>query len=260
MLALFESLIESLSKQPRTPEQHRRLVFRIAKILNSTTLNQTNSIGRAEVSHLVHSNASPVLDRVQVDDIVRDLYTHSGDLAEPLIRCLCAISKQKSLIHVSDFSSSLSSHHQDLTKPPLLPTPPKPAFTHNTQLLKDILFCFQGVDGYYLRFSSPSQAYLFKPGTTDRISVEDQNMALELAQMGWLFNKARAQERALVDQLGVQSLACQALGYAVQDELRAYYHFIAVLDEHVEQGLSLHKMFVWSRAPYFKVGWVLVGG
>ena len=56
-----------------------------------------------------------------------------------------------------------------------------------TDIIRDILFSFQGIDGNYISYSKHEDAYVIKP--TVSLSDPVKRMVSILCEMGWLFRK-----------------------------------------------------------------------
>jgi len=139
-------------------------------------------------------------------------------------------------------------------------------------LLRDILFAFQKIDGTYVYYCSQEDKYLIKPIIA--LSEPVKKMVLDLCEMGWLYRNVSN----FVEQNGSQSqgLVFQALCGALRDELEEYYRLLATLeglrdiddeqsrssylveDKPAEKSLSLRKLYLWSLEPFERLKWMCI--
>ena len=139
-------------------------------------------------------------------------------------------------------------------------------------LLRDILFSFQGIDGNYISFSLHEDAFVIKP--TISLSEPVKKMVSQLCEMGWLFKKICD---FLKDQ-AERGLVYQSLCYGIKEELNEYYRLIAILENLREseddqskssflveedsstKSLSLRKLYLWSIEPFERLKWLGILG
>lgn len=122
------------------------------------------------------------------------------------------------------------------------------------ELLKDLLYVFQGIDGRVIRFDASSDHFLIdnKVG----VAASAKELCHKLAELGWLFHKvnryveSRSRDKAF-------GLAGQGFCAALGKEISEYYRLIAVLEGQQLQpdvnsrsgALSLHRLVVWTYDP-----------
>lgn len=127
------------------------------------------------------------------------------------------------------------------------PSPrPPPQSPLEVELLKDLLYAFQGIEGKYITFSMLEDSYVIQPNIG--ISESSRKFIYELTEMGWLYNKVTHFIANNIDQL---SLTSQSLCYSFQNELTEYYRLIALLEQQISAtaGLSLRKLYLWCEEP-----------
>eukprot|EP00923_Selenidium_pygospionis_P001673 GHVN01002422.1.p2 GENE.GHVN01002422.1~~GHVN01002422.1.p2 ORF type:complete len:1027 (-),score=213.04 GHVN01002422.1:9784-12453(-) len=127
-------------------------------------------------------------------------------------------------------------------------------------LVRDILFCLQGVNGQYIHYHSAHDAYLLDSAIPACTSV--RRLITRLCQLGVLYRKVKdvvdyaAKERP-------QSVLYEAFTHCVSSQLTEYYKLIAVLENELiarhndkigygrvkVQGLSLRRLAVWEQEP-----------
>jgi len=139
-------------------------------------------------------------------------------------------------------------------------------------LLRDVLFAFQRIDGTYVYYSPKDDKYLIKPIIA--LSEPVKKMVLDLCEMGWLYKNVST----FIEQNNAASkgLVFQALCGAIKDELEEYYRLIATLeglrdtddeqsrssylveDKPAEKSLSLRKLYLWSLEPFERLKWMCI--
>ncbi|KRX07189.1 hypothetical protein PPERSA_00346 [Pseudocohnilembus persalinus] len=125
-------------------------------------------------------------------------------------------------------------------------------------LVCDLIFIFQGIDGHYIQFFSQEKAYQLKANVPVKESVREQ--INQLCEVGWLFKKVTDFLK-----LNPQGLINQSLHLAIKEELNEYYRLIAVLEnlknESIENSadpLTLRKLALWMRDPFERMKWLAI--
>jgi gamma-tubulin complex component 3 len=135
-----------------------------------------------------------------------------------------------------------------------------------SDLLQELIYSFQGVNGKFLKLSPVSQGYKLDPKVRVKRSV--RRFVVRLAELGWLHNQVRqhCESGAAVKSL---SLIGQSLIAALREELTEYYRLVAVLQSQIKQqvdmsmdspmseerplchtdGLTLCRLSVWTFEP-----------
>lgn len=123
---------------------------------------------------------------------------------------------------------------------------------HN-ELIRDILFSFQGIEGRYIKFSVLEDAFLVERDADVKEPVK--KMVEELCEMGWLYRKVT---NFINQNIEEESLARQSLCYAFQSELTEYYRLIALLEQQREElgSLNLRKLYMWCVEPLERMKWL----
>ncbi|GAB1605290.1 gamma-tubulin complex component 3 homolog [Argonauta hians] len=124
------------------------------------------------------------------------------------------------------------------------------------ELLKDLVYVFQGIEGKWIKFDPVSNAYRIDAQTG--ISRAVCHRVSKLAECGWLHNKIKEYVECH-SQLKAVGLVEQSFCAALHQELTEYYRLMAVLESqlHQEEGdsvgeyghLSLCRMVVWTTDP-----------
>ena len=136
-----------------------------------------------------------------------------------------------------------------------LPTKPASLSPLDIDLLRDVLFTFQGVEGKYVSFSTLEDAYTIEPKIS--VSPSVKKMVYELSELGWLYRKITNFIAYNIDQL---SLASQGLCFSLQNELTEYYRLVALLEQQIAQAenLNLRKLYLWCQEPLERMRWLAI--
>lgn len=133
-------------------------------------------------------------------------------------------------------------------------------------LVRDVLYCCQGIDGKYVKFNTMVDGYCL----SDLVKVPRATrvMVRKLCELGWLFWKVRGYISESMDRFPAEDVGTvgQAFCAALQDELLEYYKLLAVLEaqamnpiplvsESAGSGnyLSLRRLSVWFAEPMVKM-------
>ncbi|CAG9335595.1 unnamed protein product [Blepharisma stoltei] len=123
------------------------------------------------------------------------------------------------------------------------------------EILRDILFAIQGIEGKYITFSMLEDSYVIQPN----IGVPDpiRKMVGELAELGWLYKKVVKYIDTNIEQ---PSLTSQSLCYALQSDLAEYYRLIALLEQQRDElkDLNLRKIMLWCTEPLERMKWLAI--
>eukprot|EP00731_Ephydatia_muelleri_P030066 Em0021g589a len=131
-------------------------------------------------------------------------------------------------------------------------------------LLRDILFVFQGIEGKWMHYSQKEDAYRIDEKCFVSPSVKD--LCHKLAELGWLYNKVQKfiDTRSRDEAYG---LVGQSFLAALTSELTEYYRLVAVLeaqqlDSSRSGTLTLKRLVVWTQDPLHRLKFlgVLVDG
>ncbi|KAJ3354691.1 Gamma-tubulin complex component 3 [Entophlyctis luteolus] len=141
------------------------------------------------------------------------------------------------------------------------------------ELLRDMLFIFQDIDGKYVRYNAVLGTY-----TLDA-NIWMPSSALEnlsrLAEVGWLYRRIRENLEAWKMDTEDNGLIRQGFCSAIQKELALHFQLIAQLEDQftkelitpspetkpadfAAKGLSLKRLLVWIQEPVLKLRLILV--
>ncbi|KAK1428801.1 hypothetical protein QVD17_17641 [Tagetes erecta] len=133
-------------------------------------------------------------------------------------------------------------------------------------LVRDVLYCCQGIDGKYVLFDESVDGYMLPD--TIRVSKPIRIMIRKLCELGWLYKKVKEYISETVERFHDENVGtvAQAFCAALQDELSEYYKLLAVLQsqsmnpiplvsENASSGnyLSLRRLSVWFAEPMVKM-------
>ncbi|XP_063428791.1 gamma-tubulin complex component 3 homolog isoform X1 [Mytilus trossulus] len=130
-----------------------------------------------------------------------------------------------------------------------------------SELIKDIVYTFQGIDGKWIKFDPSKDAY--RIDSQAGIPKAVRQLVGKLAECGWLFKKIKSYvETKTVDK--TFGLVGQSFCASLHQELTEYYRLIAVLESQLHQeldqgiglgftGLSLRQLFVWTFDPLHRL-------
>ena len=102
-------------------------------------------------------------------------------------------------------------------------------------LIRDLLFVFQGITGKYIRYDPRSESYIIDPSLSLRAHIKD--LILCLCELGWLYSRVDGYiQQAEKDKF--RGLVTHAFGFALQEELHDYYRLLAVLEQELGRKLK----------------------
>ncbi|KAI9495284.1 Spc98 family-domain-containing protein [Zychaea mexicana] len=125
-----------------------------------------------------------------------------------------------------------------------------------SELLRDLIFIFQGIDGQYIKYDSNSDVYAMD----SQINVPEptKDLVYRLTEIGWLYQRIQAFIRTRCNDPSA-GLVAQAFCFALQHELTDYYKLMAVLEAQIEKQtsnllsvtsehtLTLRRLILWTR-------------
>ncbi|PSN36317.1 hypothetical protein C0J52_15165 [Blattella germanica] len=142
-----------------------------------------------------------------------------------------------------------------------------------SQLLQELIFIFQGIDGKILKLCPVSQGYKLDPKL--RMKRPVRRMVLRLAELGWLHNQVR-QHCENSSGAKTTGLIGQSLVKILREELTEYYRLVANLQSQIKQqidtsvdsplseeqpqchqeGLTLLRLSVSTMEPMCRMKWL----
>jgi gamma-tubulin complex component 3 len=136
-------------------------------------------------------------------------------------------------------------------------------------LINDLIFVFQGIDGHYINFNSISNAYSLNPLIPFNDNIFD--IVSTLSELGWLYRKVNNHLKFFTES-NIPSQFIQSFSYSIQSELSEYYKLISLfkkMNTKFEEGnlnpdgnngedLSLKKLILWTFEPLEKMKWLAI--
>ncbi|XP_050408701.1 gamma-tubulin complex component 3 homolog [Patella vulgata] len=129
------------------------------------------------------------------------------------------------------------------------------------ELLKDLMFAFQGIEGQWIKFNSAKDGYRieYQAGIPKAV----RQLISKLTECGWLYNKIKSYITSWSSDKAF-GLVGQSFCAALHQELAEYYRFITVMEAqvqhefdqgigHVNGGLTLRRLAVWTFDPLVRL-------
>ncbi|KAJ1547272.1 Gamma-tubulin complex component 3 [Nowakowskiella sp. JEL0078] len=131
------------------------------------------------------------------------------------------------------------------------------------ELLKDIIFVFQGIDGKHIKFQKDIGSYV----VDQKIGLPKPTREIlrRLSELGYLYRVVQDNIKTNTLDLGL-GIVGQSFNASIQTELTDFYRLITVLESHIgseikskvnesnenafsAKGLSLKRLVVWTFEP-----------
>lgn len=124
---------------------------------------------------------------------------------------------------------------------------PATAQTSEEELVRDLVFVFQGIEGSLIRRQPGSQKFCLSREAS--VSAHQATLTLKLAELGWLYTQVHGFTERQADQKEY-GLVGQSFVTALREELTEYYRLLAVIEGQVrEGGVTLLQLSVWATEP-----------
>jgi hypothetical protein len=135
-------------------------------------------------------------------------------------------------------------------------------------ILSDLIFVFQGIDGHFINYNSVSNSYVLNPMIPFNDNILD--IVSVLNELGWLYRKVNSFLNYL-NEANIPSQFVQSFSFALQTELNEYYQLISLFKkmntkiEEAEGGspnesqteeLSFKKLLLWTFEPMERMKWL----
>jgi hypothetical protein len=131
-------------------------------------------------------------------------------------------------------------------------------------LINDLVFVFQGIDGHYINFNSLTNSYTLNPLIPFNDNIYE--IVSILTELGWLYKKVSTTLK-FFNESSIPSQFIQSFSYAIQSELSEYYKLISLfkkmntkIEENSENAdeLSLKKLLLWTLEPIERMKWIAI--
>lgn len=142
------------------------------------------------------------------------------------------------------------------------------------ELINDLIFVFQGIDGHYINYNSISNAYSLNPLIPFNDNVYD--IVAVLSELGWLYRKVNTLLN-FFNESNIPSQFVQSFSFSIGSELSEYYKLISLFKkmnskiEELGEGsaniggnsnqsdeLSLKKLILWTMEPMERMKWLAI--
>jgi hypothetical protein len=87
-------------------------------------------------------------------------------------------------------------------------------------LINDLIFVFQGIDGHYINYNSIANSYTLNPLVPFNDNIHE--IASVLSELGWLYRKVNNYLK-FFNESNIPSQFIQSFSFAIQNELNEYY-------------------------------------
>ena len=128
------------------------------------------------------------------------------------------------------------------------------------ELIRELIYVFQGIEGSILLRNADGSFYLC-PSKREYYSPSIVQLALRLAELGWLYNTIHT----FIDHASSQKdlgLVGQSLVTALREEMADYYRLLSLLEDQLKakksaedegMAMTLHKLSVYTMDPLAKL-------
>lgn len=131
------------------------------------------------------------------------------------------------------------------------------------ELINDLLFVLQGIDGHYINFDSLTNSFALNSLIPFQENIYD--IVLILTELGWLYKKV-ANHLNFFNEAQIPSQFIQSFSSAIQSELNEYYKLISLFkkmnlkeeENNDIEELSLKKIFLWTLEPIERMKWLAI--
>jgi hypothetical protein len=132
-------------------------------------------------------------------------------------------------------------------------------------LISDLIFVFQGIDGHFINFNSVSNSYVLNPLIPFNDNVMD--IVSVLNELGWLYRKVNNFLNYL-NEANIPSQFIQSFSFSIQAELNEYYQLISLFkkmntkledgEETESEELTFKKLLLWTFEPMERMKWLAI--
>jgi gamma-tubulin complex component 3 len=125
---------------------------------------------------------------------------------------------------------------------------------HEENLVKDLLYVFNGMDGKYIKFNSQTNVHDFLTRLDGSKMI--QNHVNYLSEIGSILRKIK--NFTQTHSSNCSSLIVESFVSSINSELLDYYKSLSILQSQInEQSFSLRKLTIWIREPLEKMKMLL---
>jgi len=130
-------------------------------------------------------------------------------------------------------------------------------------IISDLLFVFEGINGKYIAYDALEDAYILNKSIP--WSEEIYNIINSLSEIGWLYKKIKVYIDFYKNS-NIKSQFIQSFIYSVQKELDEYFKLISFFrkmnmnnkngNEINKKNLNLKNLILWTLKPKEKLKWI----
>ena len=100
-----------------------------------------------------------------------------------------------------------------------------------TDLIRELIFIFQGIEGKILRRDSKTDSFRIVPGELGKFPPPVVKLVLRLGELGWLYHKVHSFTLEKEEEKNI-GLIGQSFVAALKDELTEYYRLLYLLGNY----------------------------
>lgn len=285
MLLRLSELIQRFNKS-KFYQNKTAILGLLNKIGESNDLKQTKSV--SPISSLFQAHETQKMNQMNQmnQSYSQNQSTIVHQKAKPTVNSFMTTSKDQQRMDIENTADTYNISHQkqpqqqtSIKENPSNKLIQKISFKGNpsqdiseADLIREILYAFQGIDGNYISFSPHEDSYVLKSTVT--LSTPVRKIVYQLCETGWLFRKVA--EYVQSSQYNTKGLIHEALSYTIRNELNEYYRLIAILDNlrdsenkqskmsflqgdsSQSKSLTLRKLYLWSMEPIERLKWLAI--
>jgi hypothetical protein len=132
-------------------------------------------------------------------------------------------------------------------------------------IITDLIFVFQGIDGHFINYNSVSNSYVLNPLIPFNDNIGD--IVSMLNELGWLYRKVN-NFLGYLNETNIPSQFIQSFSFSIQAELNEYYQLISLFkkmntkleggEETESEELTLKKLLLWTFEPMERMKWLAI--
>lgn len=127
-----------------------------------------------------------------------------------------------------------------------------------SQLVRDLIYVIQGINGEFIKYEKSSDSYKIDPNFD--ISRSNMILAYRISELGWLFLQLQKYLKSTETVSGNNKIGLveQSFREGILEEVKSYYKMVSVLENQINQGIpmTLKKISVWTWNPLRRLKWI----
>ncbi|CAG9763342.1 unnamed protein product [Ceutorhynchus assimilis] len=157
-----------------------------------------------------------------------------------------------SVLRASSQATTISWSHNDIT-----PSSKSSIASHSSitehELLEDVFYSLQGIDGKFLRKEPGGLGYTLEPRALKSISAVQRTLVDRITGMSFLHNQLK--QYCTENEKQINGAICQAFIATLQSELTEYYKTIGILRAN-SSNMTLRRVLVALQEPRIRFEWL----